>query len=248
MTADLGAHRAGVGQSGRSGESRPLVLGRESEGPDVAWRLPKWPPDDRTEVVTGRSVALVGTYPPTACGLATFTSNLRAAIAANGWGWDASVVRVLEQWELERSDDVVASWVVGDGASLHHALHALNSFDAVLLQHEYGLFGGRDGEDVLGLVGGLEVPLLAVLHTAPLEPMPHQREILDRILDAAAVVVVQSEAARQRIVAVHDADPDDVIVIPHGAAANFFGPDRSRLVPRRRSALAARSRHPRGIP
>lgn len=171
-----------------------------------------------------RSVALVGTYPPTACGLATFTSNLRAAIAEGGRGWDARVVRVLEQWEPERCDDVVAPWVVGDGTSLHRAVHALNSFDAVLLQHEYGLFGGRDGEDVLELLDGLEVPVVPVLHTALLEPSPHQREILDRILDAAAVVVVQSEAARQRIVAVHDADPDDVIVIPHGAAANFFGP------------------------
>lgn len=167
---------------------------------------------------------MVGTYPPTACGLATFTSNLRAAIVEGGRGWDAKVVRVLEQWEPERSDDVVAPWVVGDGRSLHRAVHALNSFDAVLLQHEYGLFGGRDGEDVLELLDGLEVPVVPVLHTALLEPSPHQREILDRILDAAAVVVVQSEAARQRIVAVHDADPDDVIVIPHGAAANFFGP------------------------
>lgn len=190
----------------------------------MTWRDPKWAPDDLIPVVGRRSVALVGTYPPTACGLATFTSNLRAAIAASGSGWDARVVRVLEQWEPERSDDVVAPWVIDDGASLHRALHALNSADAVLLQHEYGLFGGRDGEDVLGLVDGLEVPLVAVLHTALLAPSQHQREILDRILDAAAVVVVQSEAARQRIIAVQDANPDDVIVIPHGAAANFFGP------------------------
>lgn len=170
------------------------------------------------------SVGLVATYPPTACGLATFTSNLRAAIAASGPGVEATVVRVLERWEPERSRDVVATWVMGDGASLRGALRALNSLDAVVLQHEYGIFGGLDGEDVLALTGGLEVPLVAVLHTVALEPSRNERRVLEAVLGAAAVVVVQSEAARQRLIAVHGAGPADVLVIPHGAAANFSGP------------------------
>lgn len=178
---------------------------------------------DRIVITPERSVALVGTYPPTACGLATFTSNLRAAIATHPSSWDARVVRVLDRSEPVPSDEVVEQWIAGDPASLRRSLTALNSFEAVLLQHEYGLFGGRDGEDVLELVDGLDVPLVAVLHTALMEPIPHQRQILDRLLGSAAVIVVQSQAARQRIVAVHDADPDDVVVIPHGAAANFSG-------------------------
>jgi len=156
--------------------------------------------------------------------VATFTSNLRAAIAARPSSWQTGIVRVLDSWEPRGSDEVVGQWVAGNLATLRHSLEALNSFEAVLLQHEYGLFGGRDGVDVLALIEGVNVPLVAVLHTVLLEPSPHQRHILDRIIEAAAVVVVQSEAARRRIVSVHDADPGSVIVIPHGAAANFSGP------------------------
>jgi len=193
------------------------------EGPDVSWKgAPR--PNDFGRVGARRSVALVSTYPPTACGLATFTGNLRAAIGARLSGWETGVLRVVDRWEPPSSDVVVEQWVAGDAASLRRSLAALSAFEAVLLQHEYGLFGGRDGEDVLRLVDGLSVPLVAVLHTALLEPSPHQREILERIIEAAVMVVVQSEAARQRILAVHHADPDAVVVIPHGAAPNFSGP------------------------
>lgn len=179
---------------------------------------------DCDEVVPARSVVLVGTHPPTACGLATFTDNLRAAIAAPGSGWSAKVVRVLDREEPEESGDVVAHWVTGDRESLRHALHQIELFDAVVLQHEYGLFGGEDGQDVLDLASRLDVPLIAVLHTALRKPSPHQRYVLDHLLEAAALVVVQSEAARERILTVHGADPDLVVVVPHGAAENFAGP------------------------
>jgi glycosyltransferase involved in cell wall biosynthesis len=209
---------------GQQSGVRPVVARRGLEVPDVSWRDATWRRDTFGPSIPKRAVALVGTYPPTACGVATFTSNLRAAIAARPSSWATGVVRVLDSWEPRPSDEVVEQWVAGNPALLRRSLAVLNSFDVVLLQHEYGLFAGRDGEDVLGLVDGVKVPLVAVLHTALLEPSPHQRHILDRIIEATAVVVVQSEAARQRIVSVHDADPESVIVIPHGAAANFFGP------------------------
>lgn len=171
-----------------------------------------------------RSIALVGTYPPTACGVATFTSNLCAAIAPRDSGWAASVVRVLDRSESWPADEVVEQWVVGDASSLKRSQRVLNSHDVVLLQHEYGLFGGRDGEDVLELIDGLSVPLVAVLHTALVTPSAHQREILEGVLGAAVVVVVQSHAARRRVLAAHDTDPDAVVVIPHGATVNLSGP------------------------
>ena len=182
-------------------------------------------------VGTSGSVALVGTYPPTACGLATFTSNLRIAIATQQSAWDAKVVRIVDQWEPAPCPDVVEQWVIDEPASLRRVLDALATFDAVVLQHEYGLFGGPDGQDVLELVDNLEVPLIAVLHTALQAPSFHQRSILDRILAASTVAVVQSTAARERIVSVHGTDPDRVVVVPHGATENFSGPALERAPP-----------------
>jgi glycosyltransferase involved in cell wall biosynthesis len=170
-----------------------------------------------------RTVAMVGTYPPTACGLATFTSNLSIAIATPGSRWRVIVVRVLDEPEVETHEEVVTQWIAGDRDSLTRSLAAIESSDVVLLQHEYGLFGGRDGQDVLALVGALSKPLIAVLHTVLSNPTPHQREILEQVMAAASLVVVQSKDARQRLLTIYSAVPGSVVVVPHGAEENFSG-------------------------
>jgi glycosyltransferase involved in cell wall biosynthesis len=136
------------------------------------------------------------------------------------------VVRVVEH-PVTLGGEVVDQWVTGDPESLSRSLRTMASYDAVVLQHEYGLFGGADGEDVLDLVDGLDVALVPVVHTVLLEPSPNQRRVLDRIMEASAVVVVQSRAARARLVAVHGHDRARVLVVPHGAAPNFSPLHRS---------------------
>ena len=172
---------------------------------------------------------MVGTYPPTACGLATFTSNLSAAIAAPESGWRVMIVRVVDRPEVEEHEEVVAQWVANNRASLARAVAVINSCDAVVLQHEFGLFGGVDGESVIDLADSVRVPLVTVLHTVPLDPSLHQRSILEELLAVSSSVVVMSEAARQRLLALYDADPSNVAVIAHGAAANFVGTVRGNL-------------------
>ncbi len=172
------------------------------------------------------NVALVGTHPPTACGLATYTSNLRLAIHDPSTRLDAWVVRLLEEWEPEVSPHVSARWIAGDSWSLACSLEALAAMDAVIVQHEFGIYPGPDGVGVLDLVDGVSVPIITVLHTAPIEPTLNQRFIVNRLLDRSSSVVVHSTAARQRIVGAYDADPEAVTVIPHGATGNF-GPGRT---------------------
>jgi glycosyltransferase involved in cell wall biosynthesis len=166
---------------------------------------------------------MVGTYPPTACGLATFTSNLSAAIAPPRSHWRVIIVRVLDQPEVETHNEVVAQWIAGDRDSLSRSLAAIESSDVVVLQHEFGLFGGLDGQDVLKLVDGVRKPLIVVLHTVLSHPTSHQRVILDRLVAAAAAIVVQSNDARRRLISIYDADPAQIAIVPHGAAANFNG-------------------------
>jgi len=205
----------------RNGGEAPALLEFASPSVPVAAAM----------VMPAPTVALVGTYPPTVCGLATFTSNLSAAIAAPGSGWRAVVVRVLDRAEADTHGEVVAQWIASDRASLSRAVAAIESSDAVVLQHEYGLFGGPDGQDVLELIEAVRVPLVAVLHTVLLDPTMQQRHILDQVMTAASLTVVQSEAARRRLIAVYDADGEQVVVVAHGAVANFVGsvlPDLER--------------------
>ena len=167
---------------------------------------------------------MVGTYPPTECGLATFNANLARAISGSNDRWSTHVVRVVEGADVDPTFDLVTEWVMGDAASLTRARDVANANDAVILQHEFGLFAGPDGADVLELVEGLKVPLIVVLHTVLQAPTAHQRWIIEHLSAAAASVVVLSQSAYDRLRVIYQTPPEKLTVIPHGADANFSGP------------------------
>ncbi|WP_201779936.1 glycosyltransferase [Lentzea aerocolonigenes] len=98
------------------------------------------------------------------------------------------------------------------------AADVLNRCDLVVVQHEYGIYAGRDGEDVLGVLARLRVPVIIVLHTVLTAPTPGQRQMLEHVVGYADAVVTMSEAARQRLVDGYAVErPGEVVVIPHGA-------------------------------
>lgn len=162
--------------------------------------------------------ALLSTYPPTQCGLATFTSALLTHLPQPGD--QVAVVRVLDEPEPSTAHEVAGDLVAGSPASASAAAEVLNSFDVVIVQHEYGIYGGLDGQDVLSLLAALYVPSIVVLHTVLAHPTARQRMILDEIIAAASVVVTMTQTARSRLLDIYGADPEQVFVIPHGAADN----------------------------
>jgi len=160
------------------------------------------------------SIGLLSTYPPTQCGLATFTAALTHHLGASA---DVGVARVLDEVDHRYGDEVVAHLMNGSADSALRAVERLNAYDSVIIQHEYGIYGGPDGRDVLALVEALVVPAVIVFHTVLQEPTASQRHILVRLLDLAAVVVTMTETARRRLLDGYGARPDQVVVIPHGA-------------------------------
>ena len=97
-------------------------------------------------------------------------------------------------------------------------IDVLNGTDVVIVQHEYGIYDGIDGESVLTLMAGIMVPIVLIAHTVVSEPTPTQRSVLEQACAIANVVVVMTETARERLLAGFGVDADKVIVIPHGAA------------------------------
>ena len=96
--------------------------------------------------------------------------------------------------------------VAGVGSS-GRGRRALNSNDVVIVQHEYGLYDGADGESIIDLMAGLDVPIVVVAHTVLSEPTTNQRVVLERVCAAADAVVVMTETARTRLFAGFDIDP-----------------------------------------
>ena len=188
----------------RSGSEAPLEYGQTR------------PSGHRHDV---RRVALVGTYPPTECGIATFTANVRDALLQARPDWVVSVVSLVDETPEFSRPEVAVNWIRNQAGSLQRAVDYLNTCDVVVIQHEFGIYGGRDGDDVLELVDSLRVPVVVSLHTVLRTPTVYQHFIVQRLIDAADLVVVPSASALDRLTLTHRVR--QVAVVPHGAEANF---------------------------
>jgi glycosyltransferase involved in cell wall biosynthesis len=169
---------------------------------------------DQSAEVGDRSFGILSTFPPTSCGIASFSAALAAGLLSHGATVD--VVRCGEGEELE--DPLVVA-AMGDGGSYRSlvAADALNGADVAIVQHEFGIYGGRDGDDVLRVLDALSVPTIVVAHTVVRHPTAHQQFVMGAVCDAADAVVVMTEHARRRLIADFDLDAGRVSVIPHGA-------------------------------
>lgn len=165
-----------------------------------------------------KAYALLGTYPPTQCGLATFNAALFRHLG--GPGIAVSVVRVLDEPAPRAAPEVTADLLNGSPASAAVVVEVLNDFDVVIVQHEYGIYGGPDGRDIIPLLNALHVPTIVVLHTVLAQPAPRQRLILEDVIGTASAVVTMTRTARSRLLDRYGADPARAFVIPHGSADN----------------------------
>lgn len=161
-----------------------------------------------------RSVGILSTYPPTRCGLATFSAALGDGLASVGV--DVSVVRIADE-ATTISDRVVGELVNGSAASVAASAETLNQSDVAIIQHEYGIYGGVDGNEVIDIIDALRIPAIVVVHTVLKDPTRHQRSVLEEIAARADRLVVMSDAASRRLTGEFDVDRNKVTTIPHGA-------------------------------
>ena len=128
--------------------------------------------------------AIVSTYPPRACGIGTFAADVRAGLLGVPGIERADLVAVVNEPSSPQRRGLlatIAQAVRGDYVRTARMLGRLD-VDVVLLQHEYGIFGGPDGEYVLSFARNLSQPLVVTLHTVLSEPTPHQADVLTRAL------------------------------------------------------------------
>jgi glycosyltransferase involved in cell wall biosynthesis len=163
----------------------------------------------------------LSTFPPTRCGIATFTDSLATAVAAE-LGAETCIVRLLESadraFDVDTDPRIEADLLPADPGSMRGAIAVLDSCDVVVVQHEYGIYGGVDGDDVIDLLQSLRAPAIVVLHTVLRSPTPGQRAVLEQVGSLAATVVVMTETAR-RLLEGYAVPTDKVRVIPHGVLA-----------------------------
>jgi glycosyltransferase involved in cell wall biosynthesis len=164
----------------------------------------------------------LSTHPPTRCGLATFNAALSAHLGQDGLA--GGIVRVTASGDdLTAAPGVVHTWTSATPAGWRESAEVLNTFDVAVVQHEYGIYPGHDGGEVLSVLRRLTVPSLVVLHTVLTNPTSGQRSLLEQIVATADAVVTITRSARDRLLHGYAVDAAKISVIPHGASG-FSGP------------------------
>ena len=173
------------------------------------------------------SFAILSTFPPTHCGLATFAAALAKGLADVGVR-RVGIIRAGDDDVAETDRRVVGRLRAGSSRSRVQAAREINAYDFLLLQHEFGIFGGDDGAEVLDLLDDVHIPVIVTLHTVPLVPSTGQRLVLEAIAARADALVTMTRAARDRLLKLYRVQPEKVVTIPHGATVpHVFGPHSS---------------------
>ncbi len=160
----------------------------------------------------------VSSYPPRECGIATFTEDIRTAYDAST-KMESDVIAVTDDGRSYPYPSCVRAEIVrSERASYAAAARFANEHacDVVNIQHEYGLFGGRNGEFVLDFVAGLRKPVVLTLHTTLPDPDDHLRHITRELCNRSDRVVVLAYAGRRILEEHYGIDARKIDVILHG--------------------------------
>jgi glycosyltransferase involved in cell wall biosynthesis len=164
-------------------------------------------------------IAVIGNHLPRQCGIATFTTDLCNAIAAEYKSSELSVVAVNDPLSPYAYPSRVRFEITeGDISSYRAAASYLNSrdIDVVCLQHEYGIYGGKAGSHVLELLKHLRMPVVTTLHTVLREPDADQRNVLQEIAARSERLVVMSEHSSRFLQEIFGVSEEKIDLIPHG--------------------------------
>ncbi len=164
-------------------------------------------------------IAVIGNYLPRQCGIATFTTDLCAAISAE---YGAARLLALPVNDTEEGYDyptrVRWSLAQDDEASYREAAEFLNfnNIDMVCLQHEYGIFGGPAGSHILHLLRGLKMPVVTTLHTVLREPDLSQLMVMEEIAELSDRLIVMSQLSSQFLQEIFKVPGRKIDMVPHG--------------------------------
>lgn len=163
--------------------------------------------------------AYVSTYPPSECGIATFCKDVATSVAKYTPFSKPSIIAIKRENEIEPYERVVRFQILKeDKQSYFDAAKFINesSIDIVSIQHEFGIYGGPDGEYVLDLLESVKKPAIATLHTVLQNPSPNQKRIIQEMGRLCDCLVVMVKTGRKILTDVYDIDPSKVTIIPHG--------------------------------
>jgi glycosyltransferase involved in cell wall biosynthesis len=168
--------------------------------------------------VTRMQVLHVSTFLPTLCGIGQYCSDLSAAIADRHPEVSQLHLRLSFGLKGVHGDRHEVAVDPTDRAALAEAVKDIAALKPTVafLQHEFGLYGGVGGENVVEVLDGLACPIVTTLHTVRSDLSQARREVLRRVVERSSAIIVFSPGAQQLLTAVGWAKTGRVVILPHG--------------------------------
>ena len=166
-----------------------------------------------------RRIAILGNHLPRQCGIATFTTDLTAAITREFPALDCFVLAMNDAGPRYLYPEKVRFELTdSDTGSYQRAADFLNlsQSDVVSVQHEFGIFGGKAGSHLIGLLRALRLPAVTTLHTILNRPDPSQRGVMDDLIQLSERLVVMSAGGRAVLHETYGVPEEKIDFIPHG--------------------------------
>lgn len=175
-----------------------------------------------------KSVGFLSTYPPSECGLATFTEDLVRSLKKHPT-IQIKVLAVLEHPDESVSDITAFKLSKHERSSYSQAAQWANdTLDLLVIEHEYGIFGGECGEYILDLVKALTIPFVITTHTVLLSPSLKQQLVLSQAGNLSTKVITMAESSIPILASTYGVDMKKIVFIPHGVPG-IKTPSRKQL-------------------
>ena len=168
-------------------------------------------------------ILVMCSYPPRECGIATYSQDLRRGLV-DKFGQNC----IVEICALEKNDapfcypqevthtlkvDVKNAYL-----QLAQTLQIENNYDAILIAHEFGLFGGAFGRDLLLFLKANQIPVILNFHTVLPQPCAERYALVNELIEYANTVVCMTASSAALLMQAYVCPKEKCMVIAHGTA------------------------------
>ncbi|PRR85312.1 glycosyltransferase family 4 protein [Clostridium luticellarii] len=164
-----------------------------------------------------KNIIFLSTYPPRACGIATFTADLTKNLSYE-FPSDNYKIAAINDENYKYEKDIWSTLNQFDRKSYIHLANLINNSDTdlVVIEHEYGIYGGECGEYLLDFINNLKIPFITTFHTILSNPNEKQREILKILGSKSKKIITMGENSIEILNKIYNIPENKITVIPHG--------------------------------
>ena len=184
--------------------------------------LPSLPKKELPEIL------FITSYPPRECGIATYTQDLKNAIEekfGQSFSLKIGALTTVEA-DLQYPDEVkycIQTNEINHFVQLANIINTDKNIAVIFLQHEFGLFGGENGSNLLKLMAHLKKPIITTFHTVLPHPNVKLKKVVRKIVDYSNTVIVMTNSSSALLQSDYGIAKQKIDVVPHGTHLQACG-------------------------